>query len=186
MKGFSLKSKNIYDVEYWEGRNFSEHYYWMAQQFIDFFEPTKMIDVGCGKGYFVHAFEFYDVSSIGYDVSVEAISHPYELAKGKLYHSDQLDRDKKQADLVICFDVFEHIPIEEMDSFTEKVLMKGTKNFLFSICVFGDPNFERDSTHKTKRTKAWWVNYFNDKGLISIETPLDFLEHNQILLFRRE
>ena len=174
-----------YNKAYWQNRHFEEHYFWMGQQFIDFFEPTKMIDIGCGKGYFVHAFEYYGVPSIGYDISVEALKTPYELAKGKLFHSDQLIRDKKTADLVIVFDVFEHIAIEELDSFTEKVLLKGTKNFLFSICVFGDPNFDADPTHKTKRTKAWWVNYFNEKGLINIETPKDFIYRSQILLFKK-
>jgi len=182
---YGEKIMTEYDEAYWQKRPFEEYYFWMAQQFIDFFEPTKMIDVGCGKGYFVHAFEFYKVPSIGYDISVEAISHPYELAKGKLFHSDQLLRDKKTADLVVCFDVLEHIPIEEMNEFTDKVLSKGTKNFLFSICMFGDENFERDPTHKTKRTKAWWVNYFNEKGLINIETPINFYQNKQILLFRR-
>jgi len=176
---------NEYDEEYWRNRPFEEKYYWMSLDSIDFFEPTNMIDVGCGKGYFVHAFEYYGVDSIGYDISVEAIKNPYELSKGKLYHSDQLLRDKKTADLVVCFDVFEHISIEEMDSFTEQVLSKGTKNFLFSICFAGDSDFYEDPTHKTKRTREWWVNYFKEKGLIYIETPLDFLQNQQILLFKR-
>ena len=170
---------------YWVDRHFSEKYYWQTQIFIDFFEPKKVIDIGCGKGFFVHAFEYYGIPARGYDISVFAISHPYELSKGKLYHMDSLLRQKKTADLVVCYDVLEHVPIEELDSFVKALISIGTKNFLFSICMAGDSNWDKDPTHVTKRTKEWWINFFTELGLIHVETPEDFLFANQILIFKK-
>lgn len=174
-----------YDEEYWKTRPFEDKYFQQTLIFIDFCEPKKVVDIGCGKGFFVHAFNYYKVPAIGYDISKFAIEHPYELAAGKTFLLEA-NTKMETGDLVICYDVLEHVPEPELDAFIDRVIGACEKTLIFSICMAGDPNFEKDKSHALKRTQAWWIIYLERKGLTLVRTPDDFMFRDQILIFQKE
>jgi len=65
-------------------------------------------------------------------------------------------------------------------------LWVGSKNFLFSIPFIGDPNLEKDPTHKIKQTKEWWLNKLKEHGFKIVETPKYFLYWPQIIVAQKE
>lgn len=56
------------------------------------FNPTKVLDVGCAKGFLVKAFEDVGINAWGVDVSEYAISNAPVDIRSKLYRVD-LNRD---------------------------------------------------------------------------------------------
>ncbi len=175
-----------YEEEYWRKRPFEDRYYHMALQYIEFFEPKEMIDIGCGRGYFVHAFNYFKIPSVGYDVSKYAVQHPYGISRNRLFPSKEISkRYRPKFDLVLCFDVLEHLNLEEIEQTANLLVELSDKYILLSICMMGDPNFKLDKTHITCRSKSWWIDYFQRKGLKYIPTPKNFYFGNQILLFKR-
>jgi len=56
------------------------------------FNPTKVLDVGCAKGFLVKAFEDVGINAWGVDISEYAISKAPEDIRSKLYRVD-LNRD---------------------------------------------------------------------------------------------
>lgn len=74
---------------------------------IDYLSPKSILDYGCGKGGLVAALEdrYPNIDVYGYDPAVERFSSmPVE-----------------KADLVVCTDVLEHIPEEELPETIERI-----------------------------------------------------------------
>jgi 2-polyprenyl-3-methyl-5-hydroxy-6-metoxy-1,4-benzoquinol methylase len=186
--------KDVFDENYWKDKKFSDKYYWQSLIYLDHFEKNMpelgrsrlrslmtVFDYGCGPGYFVHAFRYFGANASGYDLSKWAIVHPYGLAKGHLSN-----KMVKTADLVICYDVLEHVPEDEIAKVIDELVSITGRFLLLSICMSGDPNFDRDITHRMKRTKVWWAHLFTDRGLIQQEVPEHFMFRDQLLIFRRD
>lgn len=179
--------KDIFNEDYWKGRKFEDKYYMQALIYLSHVEkktgetPT-VFDYGCGQGYFVHAFRYFGAAVVGYDVSRWALEHPYGMAKDLT--SDNID--KKRDDMVLCYDVLEHVPIERLDGIIGDLVSRTGKYLILSICMAGDPNFDLDKTHVTKRTKEWWAHQFVRRGLVREDIPEHFMFRDQLLIFRRD
>jgi len=170
------------DEKYWEGRGFSDKYYKQAEHYRDFCKPNTVLDFGCGQGHFVHAFRSLGIPTTGYDISKWAIDHPYGRAEGHISNHLKFRRYT----LVLCYDVLEHIPEDELDKYITKLVGMSAKWIILSVCMAGDPNFYQDETHLTQRPRAWWIFKFQQHGLKFIDTPGHFMFADQILIFKKE
>ena len=121
------------------------------------------VDIGCAKGFLVHALRLMGCDAYGEDISEYAIENCYPKVKPYLSFLN----DKKY-DLLICKDVLEHIEKEELPDFLNYLLPKG-KQFFFVIPLGDNDRFrireyEVDVTHVTKKDEEWWIELFNRTG----------------------
>ena len=85
-------------------------------------------------------------------------------------------------DLVIAYDVLEHIPKEKIDIALNKIKNNCTRWLLVSVPTIGDPNLKADDTHKIKETKEWWLAKIQEHGFKIVPTPQYFLFANQVII----
>jgi len=116
---------------------------------IAMFNVKTILDYGCGKGKQyseenLHKEYFRNIQPALYDPAVEQFS---EMPKGKF-------------DLVICTDVLEHIPEEEIDAFLKGLYSKANTAVYLGICNIPADTFLSDgrNAHVTLKSFDWWVN----------------------------
>jgi cyclopropane fatty-acyl-phospholipid synthase-like methyltransferase len=116
---------------------------------VNMFNIKTILDYGCGKGKQyseekLHKEYFKNILPAMYDPAVEQFS---EMPKGKF-------------DLVICTDVLEHIPEEDIDSFLKDLYSKADTAVYLGICNIPATTFLSDgrNAHVTLKSFDWWVN----------------------------
>ena len=136
-------------------------------------EAGKLLDVGCGPGFFLaYAERYYDAHGI--DSSEYAIRKAKQRTKAKLSVGDATDLDYKNDyfDIVTCFDLLEHLPNPELalQEFYRVLKNEG-------ILIIRVPN---TSSLGARRKKEEWFGR-RDKthtSLLSSEEWLDLLKDN--------
>jgi SAM-dependent methyltransferase len=112
----------------------------------------SILDYGCGKGHQYHKDKLHEVYFNGiipelYDIGVPEYS--------------TIPEDK--FDAVICTDVMEHIPEEELDEVIKQIYSKANKFVYFGICTrLAEktlPNGE--NAHCTVKPLEWWQAKIN-------------------------
>jgi cyclopropane fatty-acyl-phospholipid synthase-like methyltransferase len=119
---------------------------------IDNYNPTSILDFGCGVGSLIHTLELkYPQKNIyGYD-------------PGNKNFSDKFENQK--FDLVISTDVLEHIEPEFLDQTLEFLKEKSNK-FYHLIALAPSRVILPDgrNAHLILKSKDWWKNKFVDLG----------------------
>ena len=187
-----------YDQVYWQNRNLEDKDYWMTLQWIEFLNPTKVFDYGCGNGKHVHCFRYYGIEAYGEDISEYAIQNPIGLAKDNIFlihlplegHKSTLEatpfaKGFSKFDLVTCIDVLEHIPEQDAIETIKYLYKLSSKYILVSICFPEDPNFEKDDTHITRQPRVWWADQFSKLGLVEVALPTGWLFRPQFMLWEK-
>lgn len=173
-----------YTQQYYNERPSEPKHFLESVIWIDYFNPKKILDAGCGHGHRVLALNYHDADAYGFDLQLAIDTSPYkEFLQNKLKAGDILNIpfDNNEFDLVIVYDVLEHLEPEELDKALAELKRVCSKNIVFSIPFIGDPNLYKDPTHKIFRTQEWWIykiqEYFNIK-----ETPRQFLFYPQMVV----
>ena len=179
-------SQQEFDDKYFEQRGIEQKHYLQAMAWISHFnldEKSFVLDFGCGKGPYVHALRYYEIPAVGIDIAESAIKNPIGLANKNIFLENDLQFMKY--DLIICYDVMEHLEENQLDSFIQNLKKYSNKYLLCSICFFNDPNYNLDSTHKIMKSRFWWTRKIEEHGFKLLETPQNFLFKEQILIFER-
>tara|TARA_E500000331_G_scaffold357022_1_gene417241 strand:- start:6517 stop:7152 length:636 start_codon:yes stop_codon:yes gene_type:complete len=171
------KKINLFDKDYYEnglekGISGYTNYRWMPTRSIpeaieikERFDFKNCVDIGCAKGFLVHALRMLGCEAYGEDISEYAIESSHN--KVKKYLSTETN---KKYDLLICKDVLEHIHEKDLPRLL-KSFSKRAKQFFFVIPL-GDDNlfrikeYEIDITHVTKKDEEWWIELFSRHGFI--------------------
>jgi len=183
-----------FDKEYWNkmGGVMEQKHYKEALDWLEFFEPKNALVVGCGLGHRVFTLNYYEVDAEGCDVSEHAIKqaskviYPDLEKQFKVCGIDKLDYPDNSFDLVVCYDVAEHLEPSMIAKAMQEMSRVCKKNVIFSICMSGDPNYHRDKTHKTCRSRAWWVNELKVAGFEMELLPGHFWFQSQLLAGRKK
>jgi 2-polyprenyl-3-methyl-5-hydroxy-6-metoxy-1,4-benzoquinol methylase len=157
--GVQSKKSNYKDYS-WE--RLGSYFQRTAQHIVDVFSPQKALDVGCAKGFLVKALQDLGVNAKGIDPSEYALSKA--ISKGvKLGIAQKIPGKANQYDLVICFDVLEHLPESEVPLACKELLRVAKKNVIVRVPTKVE---ERDleKTHETIRPKDWWEHKFVEAG----------------------
>ena len=173
-----------YNEKYFESRGLEQKHYLQAMTWIEYFnldENSRVLDFGSGRGPYVHSLRYYGIPAFGVDIAEDAIKNPIGLANGNIFLEKGFQF--KTYDLIICYDVLEHLEEKEIDNIIEKLKNYSKKYVLFSICFYNDPNYLLDPTHKTMKSRFWWIKKINEHGFKNILTPQNFLFKEQILIF---
>lgn len=85
-----------------------------AKILYDLFKPTSVLDCGCATGWLLHGFRNLDkgIQVAGFDISQFVVDHTYPGLHGQLSVidiSDGLFYDDEAFDLVVIFDLLEHL-----------------------------------------------------------------------------
>ena len=189
MPAIIKKHFEISDEElYFRGRGL-EHKHWLeCYQWIQYFKlrvgNPQVLFCGDGKG--IRTFTMYamGIEAYGFDISEYAVKHNIGTLNEHFYWQEDITQTSSFSpfDLVVAYDVLEHINMENLDKALENIYAYGKKDFLFSVPFLGDPNLEADPTHKIKESKDWWIKKLEEHHFIIKETPSWFQYHNQIIV----
>lgn len=175
------------DMAYFQDRKVLEVKHFIdASHWKDYFKCKTMLECGCGFGMRVYAARTYGIEAYGFDKSNYAISTtPFSvnqsLWEGDITKDQSNFFDKRVHDLVVCYDILEHLKEEELIEALKLIKTYG-RNFLFSIPFLGDPNLEKDNTHLIKKPKSWWIDKIEENGIKIKDVPEHFLFRNQLLI----
>lgn len=143
----------------------------------DFLEGVKtVLDVGCATGLYVKGWSLATLVRIeGIDISEWAVNNPCDvLIKNKLKVGDmlKLPYPNNSFDLVQCFDVLEHLDEKDIPQ-AIKELRRVSKRYIIMTTLFKgidehEMKFKQDATHKTLKSRAWWMKQLGciDRGYV--------------------
>lgn len=179
--------KNLYDKDYFEngiesGLSCYVNYRWLPEQsiamcesmadFMDLKKDYKILDYGCAKGFTVKALCSLGYNCYGADISSYAVDTADSEISNRisLLELDKINTwfQENKFDAIICKDVLEHIPYENMDQLLTN--FRNSSNKLFIIVplaengVYVAPEYEKDVTHIIREDIEWWVNKLIKNG----------------------
>jgi len=154
------------------------------------FNPKKVLLCGCGAGQRVYCFRRVGIDAAGFDKSEFIVKkNVFKIEPNKYFVGDVTDEFtdfKDNYDLVIAYDLMEHLDYEQLDTALKNIFKWGTGNFIFSIPFKGDPNLDGDPTHIIKEDKEWWLNKLKEAGFKIVSTPETFPFKEQIIVAKKE
>ncbi len=130
---------------------------------------SKVLDIGCGIGLLVEAFNKLGFYALGVDISDPAIAN--SIAKEKCFlvkSTSKLGFAENVFDLVVSREVLEHIPEGEIDECISEWdrISKGIMIHLIAVSERGESAFA-DPNHVNVKPERWWVEKFRDHGYIA-------------------
>lgn len=176
----------FFDREYFEGkkgeyRGYKEKKikYWLYKLVNMFralairlsFRPKKVLDVGCGLGLMVKYLRMLGVDAYGVDISNYALLKAEKEVKSYLKRGSVLNLpfEDDSFDLVVSYDVLEHIPRRKAGKAVKECMRVSNKYCLHKI--FTDENrwiklfHGLDISHVSVFKRKWWENFFKKKGV---------------------
>jgi hypothetical protein len=170
------------DEFYFEKRGLETKHFIDAYHWKEFFKCNDAIEFGCGKGPRILAMNLLGIDATGVEISEYAVRHRFHE---NVNEYDVTNPMSIKADLVIAYDLLEHIKYEDLDKVINNLKNSAKKYILISVPVIGDPNLENDPTHIIKEDRDWWMQQFLKKGLIYVEVPNHFLFKDQLMIFEQ-
>lgn len=180
----------FYDREYYTGKK-GEHRISYAESFFGklfhtivsiyraliikiFLNPKTVLDVGCGTGRLVKSLRRFGIEAYGVEISKAALELADHDMKPYLKYGDitKLPYEDNQFDLVLTYDVLEHLEKSKLKKATEEAVRVSRKNVLHKIYTTENCWIEffhaPDYSHLTVEPKSFWTNIFGALSNVSI------------------
>ena len=159
-------------TDYYEkngGGNYMDENLWrpffesVAEQIIKIWNPRKVLDAGCAKGYLVEALRDKGVDAYGIDISEYAINHVREDLKPfccvQSVTESLPSTFPEEYDLITCIEVLEHLypetavkAIENLCSYTNRIVFSST------------PEDIEDQTHVNVQLPEYWARIYAENS----------------------
>jgi SAM-dependent methyltransferase len=162
----------LYTATWQQGRTWTEPHaarcFMLALEVLGL--PARLLDVGCGSGHLVHRATTLGVEARGVDLSI-ASGRTDGLAHADLREPLQLD----PADLVLCWEVAEHLPAEAADVLCQSLVtsLRPGGVLLFTAARPG----QGGQGHLNENTPAYWREKLLAHGLTLEPTLTAQLSH---------
>jgi len=179
LKEFGIEPDEIY----FRKRGIEMKHPLMVKQWYDHFKPFNVLELGAGRGPYLFFWEWFVPSCNGIEISEWAVKNQFlkdRIMQGDISDEKVWGKIGPDWDLITAIDVLEHLDDEQLKNTLELMANNGSK-FLFSIPFEGDPNLEKDKSHKQFKTKEEWIKLIESFGIKIKETP-NWLFANQILI----
>ena len=169
-------SGDFYDADYFErgqetGKGWLQNYKWMPRRtfkealaiadYLDLNEKSRVLDVGCAKGFIVKALRHLEIKADGCDISKYALSFApegcWDCSSWESHYNDGYTH-------VIIKDMLEHLTLKQLDDLLLNVAK--TAQFLFCVIPMGDngmyriPEYHMEISHVIAENEEWWINVF--------------------------
>jgi len=118
------------------------------------YNPTSVLDVGCGIGNLVLKLRELGIKAVGVD-SAEDLKLFWKSDGFYISDASKLPFEDKSFDLVISTDFFEHIPEEKIDSVKSEMLRVG-KKVIARVAYQRKLTRRQSQYHVTNKPKDWW------------------------------
>lgn len=160
-----------YGEEYFDRwkQDFTNWHIEHAKNLCDRTSCSSVLEVGCGMGNFVRGFNRLGVDAWGLDISRYTVENCHPEIRGRILWGDLSRSDtlpKRRFDLVIGYDVFEHVP--EPHLVVENVCNLSRRWIHAKIPDIRGLNQEEsrkfDPTHITGRSIRWWLEHFKENN----------------------
>ncbi|MEN9327488.1 MAG: hypothetical protein RI947_296 [Candidatus Parcubacteria bacterium] len=139
-----------------------------------FINPRTCLDVGCGTGGMVKWLRFFGVDAHGVEISKQALEMADESIKPYLRQGDitRLPIDDKAYDLVVTFDVLEHVERGKIKKAVEESIRVAKKYVLHKIYTRENLWIEwfhaRDFSHVSIFSRRHWGRIFGEVEKVKI------------------
>lgn len=155
----------IYDEEYFKKRKKNPRRsdaHSIAKSLEKEFEPNSVIDFGCAIGIHLEYFYKNNVSVTGVEGNTRAIQNSV-IPKDKIQLHDLRKRYKtnKEYDLVLSFEVAEHIPQKYADTFVKTLTPAGD-----TIVITAAPPGQGGTHHVNEQPREYWYEKFKAEGMV--------------------
>ena len=141
---------------------------------INEFSPHSVVDVGCGTGVYLREFRKRGLEIRGYEGSDAAIRRalvpPGAILSQDLRHGLKPDTS---FDLVISFEVGEHLPASSSLQYVRNVAILGP-TVVFSAAQPG----QGGTDHINERISEYWIKHFEGEGLEFRRERTQRVRHN--------
>ena len=177
--GVNLSNKQeLYDRDYFEtkSKTASLPYSWEAKKphfeiivnAVAHLKPTRVLDIGCAKGFLVFLFDERGIEAYGIDVSRYAVKNAPDAVKDKLFvvdiENEMLPFNNDYFDLIIGMEILEHLPdFSNILKECNRVLKKGGYLF-FTTPTPGSYDATHDVSHVNVHPETFWIELFKRNG----------------------
>jgi len=153
-----------------------------AAAIYQLFNPKKVLFHGAGFGQRAYALSTYPCEVIAYEKSFYAVRN--SAARGLLKQGSitKINAPNNFFDLVVAYDVLEHLTDEELNKALLELVRVSSKYVLISVPFIGSSDLESDKTHIQKHTKLEWIKKLQGAELTILETPRAFPYSGQVLI----
>ena len=117
--------------------------------------PNSVLDIGCGPGTYVESLRDTGINAVGLDLDDRVIGKDY------LTHKSLFDIVDEQAEVVLCFEVAEHIEQEREDEVVQKVVSTVGKTLIWTAAAVGQGGIG----HINCKDKKEWAKKITNAGL---------------------
>lgn len=176
----SNNKKSLFNKLYFiiRGINISDKIRYI-KKYIKLNENTKVLDIGCGAGYFLHSLKKYKLNLTGVEPNINA----REIAKSDFgidsYSSLKDISNENKYDLITLWHVLEHV--HELDEYLDSIKNLLNKDGKLVIAL------PMNSSYDCKKYKQYWAAYdvprhlyhFNPESLKLLLERYDFKLVNQ-------
>ncbi|MFH1745308.1 MAG: class I SAM-dependent methyltransferase [bacterium] len=189
--------KNVHDKSYFQ-RTFAEldkNREKMERKRINFLknhvilsENVKILDMGCGLGFFLNICDQLNMQTYGVDAADYALEMAKKITKAKLskvdLSKDRLPFPDNFFDVVTSFDVIEHVERpEHYLSEMQRVLCQ--KGLAIIITPDGQSKFDQESTHINLRSSEEWMKELKKNNFEIIECKENHAHIKRMVPLRR-
>jgi len=150
-------------------QDFTDWHVGHARNLLDRTECSSVLEVGCGMGNFVRAFNRIGVEAWGLDISRHAVENCHPEIRGRILWGDLSKSEtlpKRRFDLVIGYDVFEHVTFPLL--VVRNVCNLSSRWLHVKVPDIRGLNQEEsrrfDPTHICGRSIKWWIERFEANG----------------------
>lgn len=162
---------DLYTKDYFEnqgGSNYTEYIDWpffkeRAGWLVETYNPKSVFELGCAKGFMIDHLVALGIDAHGVEISEYAYSQAKNKARiWNLDFTDEFLPINLRDDLVVSFDVLEHLPVDKVDQVVK--WLKGAKQ-QFHMITTDEYDFHGDHTHFSMHPKQWWIDKFEEHGV---------------------
>ena len=174
LDGVQLPEGEEYDEAYY--KRYSEYHWtpWHNGHALNLINRTmcrSALDVGCGYGNFVLGFLHKGVDAWGLEYSRHCVERASGELKGRVLWGDIKNEEtlpRRKYDLVIGYDLFEHVP--EPEAVVRNFCNLSSRWLHIKVPDIRGLDLEEsrkfDASHITGRSISWWINEFEGNGFI--------------------
>ncbi len=187
MKNYKDDARNTFDKM---AAKYENHYYGMLSRIIynkvalkiEKFKNESILDLGCGKGFFLEVLKDHNSNLYGADISPMMIRYANERigkrVELKVADSENLPWEDSAFDIIVCILSFHHYPNPEKSFSEMKRLLKNNGHLIIAEMWYPEPFRYLTNLHMKSKynrsgdvkvySKYEWLKMLENEGFTNI------------------